>query len=180
MKTMLLLVAAILSFAAAKAAEYVTLNVGTATVPGNGPNTRSLTVSPADVVHLVSFLSNQVSNNSPIITLVMADGTRTFFHPSADRVSQTPPIFTGVREIELSVSSTAPKPAVATFKITKSESDLGVVASNVAVIPNDANGQFEVVLESSVDLVTWTPANPGTFGGDTPRRFFRTRILRRD
>ena len=54
------------------------------------------------------------------------------------------------------------------------------VPSNVAVIPNDANGRFEVMLESSVDLVTWNAANPGTFGGDTRRRFFRTRIGRRN
>ena len=54
------------------------------------------------------------------------------------------------------------------------------VSSQVAVIPNDANGQFEVILESSVDLVTWNVANPGTFGGDTPRRFFRTRIVRKN
>ena len=54
------------------------------------------------------------------------------------------------------------------------------VSSQVAVIPNDPNGQFEVILESSVDLVTWNVANPGTFGGDTPRRFFRTRIVRRN
>ena len=54
------------------------------------------------------------------------------------------------------------------------------VSSQVAVIPNDPNGQFEVILESSVDLVTWNVAKPGTFGGDTPRRFFRTRIVRRN
>ena len=53
-------------------------------------------------------------------------------------------------------------------------------SSQVAVIPNDPDGQFEVILESSVDLVTWNVANPGTFGGDTPRRFFRTRIAIRN
>jgi hypothetical protein len=69
------------------------------------------------------------------------------------------------------------------YKITRQASSTPATqnaSSQVAVIPNDPNGEFEVILESSVDLVTWNVANPGTFGGDTPRRFFRTRIARRD
>ena len=63
---------------------------------------------------------------------------------------------------------------------TPTQSQSTSISSQVAVIPNDANGQFEVILESSVDLVTWNVANPGTFGGDTRRRFFRTRIVRKN
>ena len=65
-----------------------------------------------------------------------------------------------------------------TVKITPAESTSPTQPNNVAVIPNDANGQFQVVLESSIDLVTWNLVYPGTFGGDTPSRFFRTRIIK--
>ena len=65
-----------------------------------------------------------------------------------------------------------------TVKITFTESTSTSQPSNVAVIPNDANGQFQVILESSIDLVTWNPVNPGTFAGNTPSRFFRTRVVR--
>ncbi len=50
--------------------------------------------------------------------------------------------------------------------------------SNAAVIPEDANGQYQVILESSTDMITWTPANPGTYSGNTQKRFFRTRIVK--
>lgn len=50
--------------------------------------------------------------------------------------------------------------------------------SNAAVIPEDAIGQYQVLLESSTDMVTWTPANPGTYSGNVEKRFFRTRIVK--
>ena len=65
-----------------------------------------------------------------------------------------------------------------TVKITPAETTSPTQPSNVAVIPNDANGQYQVILESSVDMVTWNPVNPGNFGGNTPSRFFRTRIVK--
>jgi hypothetical protein len=54
-----------------------------------------------------------------------------------------------------------------------------VTPSNAAVIPVDANGTFTVILESSTDLITWTAANPGDYSGNTVKRFFRTRIVKR-
>ena len=54
-----------------------------------------------------------------------------------------------------------------------------VTPSNAAVIPVDANGTFTVILESSTDLITWTAANPGDYSGNTTKRFFRTRIVKK-
>ena len=48
--------------------------------------------------------------------------------------------------------------------------------SNSVVIPSDANGSVRVVLESSVDMVNWTEALPGTYGASTAKRFFRVRV----
>jgi len=64
---------------------------------------------------------------------------------------------------------------LATFKITRSG---GGTASNSVVIPQDPAGSFQVILESSADLLTWTPVAPGTFSGSTAQRFFRTRIVK--
>jgi len=47
--------------------------------------------------------------------------------------------------------------------------------SNAVVIPADAAGPVNILLESSTDLVTWTAASPGTYGSSTVRRFFRVR-----
>ena len=35
----------------------------------------------------------------------------------------------------------------------------------------------EIIMESSKDLINWTRAEPGTYGADTPKRFFRVRAV---
>jgi hypothetical protein len=62
--------------------------------------------------------------------------------------------------------------------ITRANSAANVLPANAVVIPEDAGGQYQVILESSTDLLNWAVANPGTYGGSTPRRFFRTRIVK--
>jgi len=54
----------------------------------------------------------------------------------------------------------------------------GSIPSTAVVIPTDATGPVDVVLESSADLVTWTPALPGTYGSTEPKRFFRVRAVK--
>ncbi len=51
-------------------------------------------------------------------------------------------------------------------------------SSGSVVIPQDPAGSYQVILESSADLITWTPVAPGTFSGSTAQRFFRTRIVK--
>jgi len=46
------------------------------------------------------------------------------------------------------------------------------------VIPADAGGPVNIILESSVDLINWIPADPGTYGTTTTNRFFRVRATR--
>ncbi len=67
---------------------------------------------------------------------------------------------------------------LATFSVTRANAVPTITPSNAVVIPNDAQGSFEVILESSTDLITWTPANPGTYSGTTTQRFFRSRIVK--
>ena len=47
--------------------------------------------------------------------------------------------------------------------------------SSAVVIPADAEGPVEIIMESSKDLITWTRAEPGTYGASTEKRFFRVR-----
>ncbi len=51
------------------------------------------------------------------------------------------------------------------------------VPSNSVVIPENSAGPVEIILESSTDLITWTAANPGTYGSSTEKRFFRVRAV---
>lgn len=50
--------------------------------------------------------------------------------------------------------------------------------SNAVPIPQEAGSNFNVILEQSSDLLNWTPANPGSYTGTEPKRFFRTRIVK--
>lgn len=49
--------------------------------------------------------------------------------------------------------------------------------SGTVVVPADATGPVRIVLESSIDLITWNDALPGTYASATQRRFFRVRAI---
>jgi len=50
--------------------------------------------------------------------------------------------------------------------------------NNAVVIPDDASGAVNIIMESSPDMVNWTPALPGTYGTTATNRFFRVRASR--
>jgi hypothetical protein len=64
---------------------------------------------------------------------------------------------------------------VFTYRITR---QVDAFAPNTGVvIPSDAAGPVSVRLESSTDLVTWTEAQPGTYGASSATRYFRLRAI---
>lgn len=89
-----------------------------------------------------------------------------------------PPVIIGPATIRLKRIDTKASPSMAVFSVNRANAPANVVPSNAVVIPEDANGQFNVILESSTDLITWTPAMPGSYCGSTQKRFFRTRVVR--
>jgi hypothetical protein len=50
--------------------------------------------------------------------------------------------------------------------------------NTAVVVPADAGGPVNIILEASTDLVNWTAALPGTYGTTTTNRFFRVRAQR--
>ncbi len=48
----------------------------------------------------------------------------------------------------------------------------------MAVIPNNSAGDYAVILEATNDLITWSPANSGTYSSESTNRFFRVRITK--
>jgi len=64
----------------------------------------------------------------------------------------------------------------ATFQIADNQPQFS--PSTAVVIPADATGPVNIVLESSPDLLNWTGALPGTYGASTTKRFFRVRAVR--
>lgn len=100
------------------------------------------------------------------------DGEWRRFDPSVYSLQN----FTVVGPAAIRLSNSTSMPAVASFEVNR-KADVTVPVASV-VIPEDAAGQFQVILESSTDTITWTQAQPGTYGGSTVKRFFRTRIVK--
>jgi hypothetical protein len=67
-------------------------------------------------------------------------------------------------------------PVMLIYRVT-TETGPNPTPSNTVVIPSDAAGPVEIILESSVDLVNWTRAEPGEYGASTEKRFFRLRAV---
>ena len=145
--------------------RYVTL------VKDGETPTLPYTLNESDVVQIVGYnsvslvqLYNPTSENPPIISFSESDRD-----PIGD-------IVTGLTAIKMIGSNDA----WVTLKITSQADPVVPTQSNqIAVVPEDEGGQFDVIMESSTDLITWTQANSGTYGGDTTKRFFRVRITKK-
>lgn len=61
------------------------------------------------------------------------------------------------------------------YKITRHE----ITASpmNIVSLPSDNNGDVELLVETSMDLITWTPVYSGSAGTSNNAAFFRTRLI---
>ncbi|MBL9115853.1 MAG: hypothetical protein JNJ83_12670 [Verrucomicrobiaceae bacterium] len=69
---------------------------------------------------------------------------------------------------------------ILTYNLTDNVTNTGIVSpsnGSAVVIPTDATGPVQIILESSVDLVNWTAANPGTYAASAEKRFFRVRAV---
>ena len=135
-------------------------------------NWTPLDLNPSDVVQLVGVFGNPDS----IALSGIYEGEDSYGWVAGSRELQNGFIFTGLTKIRFVGQVTN----AVTLKITTKDDPAVPAQSNqVAVIPEDGNGQYEVALESSTDFITWTPANSGTYGGTTAKRFFRTRIVKK-
>jgi hypothetical protein len=51
------------------------------------------------------------------------------------------------------------------------------ISSTSIVVPSNAVGDVDVLLEQSTDMITWTQCLPGTYNASTQKRFFRVRAV---
>ena len=77
----------------------------------------------------------------------------------------------------ISVGTSTTYTAVLTYRMKDNTSSSTTTPTSAVVIPTDATGPVKIILESSTDLVTWTEANPGTYGASTSKRFYRVRAV---
>jgi hypothetical protein len=80
-------------------------------------------------------------------------------------------------------SSMTPFPvteAVFIFDIQETSSSQATsasISSASVVVPSNAVGDVDVLLEQSNDMITWTQCLPGTYNASTQKRFFRVRAV---
>ena len=161
-----------LLYSACKGAEYVTL-IAAGYVSGDVVATRyseTITLGAGDFAEMLAdlgFYGNMEINWGASSFVLQGN-----YSPS------NPYKLAGPATIRIRADGTSTTPKFAVFSITRANSAANVIPANAVVIPEDAGGQFQVILESSTDLLNWAVANPGTYGGSTAKRFFRTRIVK--
>jgi hypothetical protein len=62
------------------------------------------------------------------------------------------------------------------YKITRHEVTANPM--NIVALPADNNGDVELLIETSMDLITWTPVYSGSAGTSNSAAFFRTRLIK--
>ena len=153
---------------AVSAVEYVTL-FGQL----NNPDEK-LNRTTVNVTDLVEVQSCVLSRQNGI-------GSVSMYHSSADKWVTLKltnenlavgSIFTGIENISTdnSISSL-------TLKITKASERNKVGPTSVLVLPENATGNYDLIVESSSDSVTWTPFHSQAVQSDTVKRLFRVRIV---
>lgn len=171
-------------------AEVVTLM---ATVTGATPtySTAEVVLAAGDYA-IVSSQINQVSGNSSAAVVeingkefAIPNNLTVLAAPGSGGSSSIVPTsgwtFAGPAKIRARVHTTDPsdvgRSVIATVNVVRASAVPTVTPLNAAVIPSDSTGNFSVILESSTDMVIWTPANPGTYSSTIQKRFFRVRIM---
>jgi hypothetical protein len=176
-----------LSFKArAQTVQYVTLF---------SPNSSTVVAYPLQTNQVVSIVGFDWSSRNTMYPGSIAgwlyNGTIIGLNPSIDNGtyasvsgSHIPQIITGLTNITVVGGNNGyanAKSLWATLQIT-TPSTANVISNYVPadaiVIPTSATGNVQIILESSMDLVNWTAASPGTYSAaSATNRFFRVRAV---
>ncbi len=174
MKTIITVILTALSMTGAHGVEYVTLNSGSSVKE----------VAPTDLVEIVGCTNIRDTfgtrirldfSNERQVTFEIG-GTRNFIAGNAGASVSTTlgHKFTGL----VAVRTFGEDTSAVTLKITSASEINAVTPSSVLVLPENSTGDFDVIIESSSDLVSWLPFFSQTVNSQTARRFFRTRVVR--
>ena len=167
---LLLTLSSLVYSGAASAVEYVALT----------PQKRSVELNSNDIVQVVGW--TQITEVTPP-AYIQFDGY--------GRVSLKPAIFAG--DARYGLVQQASNPLIVTgstqaklpeginisvtLKITNASEINKVGPTSVLVLPENATGNYDLIVESSSDSVTWTPFNSQAVQSDTVKRLFRVRIV---
>jgi len=178
MRTLILFVAAL--FLAGFQGAYGQLHRVTLKVNESGLlEPKTITVPDGKVFEVVYFVNNDTTG-SPVGLTFTIDGLPLKWTGGLTGLILPGPATFAVSLNEGSNNPPATYSAILVYRLTsnlENGAQQSPFSGSAVVIPEDASGPVEIVLESSTDLVNWTPANPGTYGSSTEKRFFRVRAV---
>lgn len=162
----LILIALLTTFASA---ETITMVANNRPQTSGQPalSTKTITLEEGDIATALYVSSSATIDITIGNTLIRATAT-------ADQ--RNLPVVVGPARIRVSNFNTF-NASLATFKVKRKDAP-ETASSQVVVIPNDGSGDHEVHIESSADLVTWTPTQAGRFNSTNASRFFRVRVAK--
>jgi hypothetical protein len=176
MKIMKSFIICIIACAQLAHGEDITL-VATTTQPYATALSEIVTLNQGETAKLI-FANGGSSPSTLFLVCTVASKTfelHSFLFSTADGWNKINPIaIAGPATIVTRYAGAQEASAFATLSITRAG-----IASPPASIPQEAGTTWDVILESSSDLVNWTLANPGEYTGTGPKRFFRTRIVKK-
>jgi len=85
----------------------------------------------------------------------------------------------GPIEVKFAPTDSLKKPAKVYVRYEVREYNADFRAQGTAMIPSDANGKMDVILEKSTELKNWVSALPGEYGATSSTAYFRVRIVKK-
>ena len=172
-----------LKFAFATIASIALAHTGLAlehiTLTGNTPTKN---VVSGALVEVIGTNKNN-DGNIEFLKLTFADGSVTKMALRGKESSQYTDMrgncFTGLTSVTLEqANGTAAPNTSVTLKITP-PNEIGTTPPGaVLVLPQNSTGNYDVIIESSGDLVNWTTLTTHSVSAPTPQNFFRARIIK--
>lgn len=145
-------------------------------------NTQSKSVAAGALVEVIGTNKNN-DGNVEYLKLTFADGAVTKMVLRGKESSQYTDMrgncFTGLTSVSLEQANGTPAPNTSvTLKITP-PNEIGITPPGaVLVLPQNSTGNYDVIIESSGDLVNWTTLTTHSVNVATAQNFFRARIIK--
>ena len=153
------------------AGEKMSLTVSSA----SNSFTDSAPITLAQGESLELLFSNTVSSGLYLVATIGGKDLAVPTMVSGPNGNMTNPVkIAGPATVKVRIGPFTP---VQTGMVTLDITRVGLVSAATA-IPLETGATYRVILESSTDMVNWTPVNPGQYAADGPQRFFRTRMVR--
>lgn len=179
MKSIIIFALAVITITQLHAVEYVTLS----------KNSTTKAIASNALVEIVGYNSER-EGNTGILTCTLSNGDQfdlqlrdTWKPSSGSYVKIKESIgnkYTGVTNVTFApnTSTLSKDGGVVTLKITPASEINSVGPKTFLVLPENQEGNYDVIIESSNDLTTWSPFISQTVASETSPAFFRARIIK--